>query len=88
LTVKDDWDRVEGVEPIPDHVGKTGKQVSLVLLKKRRDFWEEDQGAKAAILKEQERAMLRSKASDPQDDRPEAVSYVPDGNRINTGFAP
>lgn len=88
LTVKDDWDVVEGVAPIADHVGKTGQQVNLVLLKKRKEFWEEDQRAKAAILKEQERAMMSAKANDPNDDRPEAVSYVPEGNRINTGFAP
>lgn len=88
LTVRDDWDRVEGVEPIPDHIDKTGRQANLVLLKKRREFWEEDQREKARIRKEQEQAMMRAAKSDPQDDRPEAVSYVPEGNRINTGFTP
>lgn len=88
LTVKDDWDRVEGVAPIPDHADKHGTQVNLVLVKKRNEFWEEDQRAKSAALREQEQALLRAAKSDPQDDRPEAVSYVPEGNRINSGLAP
>lgn len=88
LTVKDDWDRVEGVASIPDHADKTGQQVNLVLVKKRQEFWDEDQRAKHTARKEQEAAMLRATKSDPQDDRPEAVSYVPEGNKINSGFAP
>lgn len=90
LTVKDDWDVVEGVDPIPDHTSKAGKQVSLVLLKKRKDYWEEDQATKAAALKEQERALLRARKTDTADDRSDDVSYVPEGNRISnsTGFTP
>lgn len=88
LTVRDDWDRVEGVAPIPDHADKTGAQVNLVLVKKPLEFWEEDQRAKNASRAEQEQALLRAKTTDPNDSRPEDVSYVPEGNRINTGFAP
>lgn len=88
LTVKDDWDRVEGVKPIPDHIDKGGNQINLVLVKKHTEFWEEDQRAKTASIREQEQALIRATKSDPQDDRPADVSYVPDGNRINTGFRP
>jgi hypothetical protein len=88
LTVRDDWDKVEGVAPIPDHADKSGAQVNLVLVKKRQEFWDEDQRSKHAALKDQEKAMLSATKSDPQDDRPEAVSYVPEGNRINSGFEP
>jgi len=88
LTVRDDWDRVAGVEPIPDHTDKSGQQVNLVLLKKPREFWEEDQRAKIASLREQEKSLMSAKKSDPQDDRSQDVSYVPAGNSIKQGYAP
>lgn len=88
LTVRDDWDRVEGVEPIPDHIDKTGRQANLVLLKKRKEFWEEDQRAKVTALREQERALMSASKSDPQDNRPDDVSYAAEGNRIKQGFTP
>ncbi|RAK52126.1 hypothetical protein [Phenylobacterium deserti] len=88
LTVRDDWDRVDGVEPIPDHADKAGNQLNLVLVKKRKEFWEEDQRAKGQALREQEQAMVRKASNDPQDDRPADVSYVPDGNSITSGFTP
>jgi hypothetical protein len=84
LTVKDDWDVVPGVDPIPDGIDKHGRQTNLVLVKKRKEFWEEDQGEKAGHRKEQMSQLARAAKSDPQDDRSPDVSYVPEGNSITT----
>lgn len=86
MTKLDDWDRVEGVEPIPDTVGKSG-QINLVLVKKRKDYWEEDQRRKQAAIKDHEKAILSATKNDPQGN-PEAVSYVPEGNTITHGYSP
>lgn len=88
MTVRDDWDKVDGVAPIPVGTDKEGKPIYAHLCKKPREFWDEDQRSRMTALKEQERGLLRAAKSDPQDNRSEDVSYVVPGNTITTGFTP
>lgn len=88
MTVQDDWDRVDGVEPVPVGTDKEGRPILARLCKKRREYWEEDQGQKMAGLREQEEGLMRGAKSDPNDDRSDDVSYVPAGNSITTGYTP
>lgn len=58
--VADDWDRVEGVEPVAASRSEEGK---LVLYTKYRDWWEEDQRKKAKALDDREAAIKRNEVT-------------------------
>lgn len=88
LTVRDDWDKVEGVAPIPVGTDKEGKPLYAHLCKKPQEFWNEDQKARMDALREQERAIARGEKVDPQDTRSEDVSYAVPGNTITPGYTP
>jgi hypothetical protein len=85
LTQMDDYDRVEGVEPVPVVVNrKTGEVANQILLSKPTRFIEEDRAKQDAPRREIERALLRGK--NPED--PIAASdsfYAVEGNKISHG---
>ena len=60
LTKLDDYDPVEGVEPVPGVTRKDGTPTKAHLLAKRRDFIEEDQAKAEARRKATEEALFRT----------------------------
>lgn len=85
LTVQDDYDRVEGVEPVPVIVNrKTGEVANQILLSKPSAFLDEDRAKADAPRREMEAALLRGK--NPRD--PIAADdnfYAVEGNKISHG---
>lgn len=71
FTVQDDYDKVEGVEPVPVGTDEAGKPIMAHLLAKRADFIAEDQAKAEAKRREQEKALFN---------RPEAVDAAAAGN--------
>lgn len=60
MTVQDDYDRVEGVEPVPVGTDEAGKPILAHLLAKRRDFIEEDRAKADERRRETEASLFRS----------------------------
>jgi hypothetical protein len=84
LTVGDDWDKVEGVEPRTVVVDrKTGETAKAFLLSKRNDFIAEDRAKKDAKRREQEKAML--KGIQPGATDPAPNTYADKANKIERG---
>lgn len=85
LTVQDDYDKVDGVDPVPTIINrKTGEVANQILLSKPTSFIEEDRVKREAPRQEMERALLRGK--NPED--PIAASdsfYAVEGNKISHG---
>ncbi len=77
---RDDWDIVQGVDPVAASRHEEG---NLVLVEKYQDWFDEDRAKMSRLLDEKERAIERGMTIDPEDKRQQAVSYVPDGNRIS-----
>lgn len=87
MTEQDDWNVVDGVEPIPVGTGVDNKPILARLCRKKREWFEADQREKVEATRQTERSLVSSAKSDPQDDRPDNVSYVVPGNTIS-GFTP
>jgi len=85
MTVDDDWDLVEGAPTVPVATSPDGKPVYARLAAKHKDWYDEDQQAKARVLDEREKAVARGAKADPTDNRQDDVTYVPKGNRISRG---
>jgi hypothetical protein len=90
LTVQDDYDRVEGVEPVPVGTDLTGKPILAHLLAKRADFIQEDREKRAKGRDETEASLLRGEVpggGDPNNPRPAgpSPSYVAKGTNISRG---
>jgi hypothetical protein len=91
LTVQDDYNPVEGVEPVP--VGTdphTGKPILAHLLAKRADFIQEDRQERAKVRDNTEQSLLRGEVTggaDPDNPRPAGPSptYVAKGTNISRG---
>lgn len=91
LTVQDDYDPVEGVEPVP--VGTdphTGKPILAHLLAKRADFIQEDRAKREKTRDNTEQSLLRGEVpggADPDNPRPAGPSptYVARGTNISRG---
>lgn len=60
FTVQDDYDPVEGVEPVPVGTDEAGKPIMAHLLAKPREFIEEDQDRAEARRRETEEALFRT----------------------------
>lgn len=88
LTQRDDWDKVDGVQPVQVGTDEHGKPIFSHLCRKPREYIEEDRRIAMEALKEREAGLLRGQERDPKDDRPEDVSYVPPGNTITTAYTP
>jgi hypothetical protein len=61
LTIRDDYDVVDGVDPVKVDVDKEGKPVFARLLAKRADFIAEDQSKADERRREVEAGMVRGK---------------------------
>lgn len=96
LTNQDDWDVVEGVEPRPVGTDVNGKPVNAVLLRKPKEYAEEDRRAKVESINARERSVLRSRNPEAAWKNPDAASeeisgdgtYVPQGNSIKRAYTP
>ena len=77
---RDDWDRVQDVEPVAASRTEEG---SLVLVEKYQDWFDADRAKKSNLLDTMEDALKRGQTIDPDDKRQSEVSYVPAGNRIS-----
>lgn len=87
LTVNDDWDKVDGVDPIPVGQDQSGQPIYARLCAKPLEFWEEDQKAKADAIRAQQKELIREGKA-PQI-RADETSYVAAGNTIKTeGYTP
>jgi len=85
LTVQDDYSTVEGVEPVPVGTSEDGKPIYARLCMKPQAYFDADQNEKVELTRETERGLMAAARSDPKDNRPDDVSYVPTGNRISRG---
>lgn len=74
LTVLDDYNKVDGVEPVPVGTDKAGNPILAHLLAKRRDFIEEDRGQADDRRKEVEASLFR---------KPEDVDAAGQGSNPN-----
>jgi hypothetical protein len=84
LTQLDDYDRVDGVEPVVVGTTKEGKPIKAYLHSKPIDFIREDQEKLDAKRRETEAALLRGK--NPQDPITGDDSFYADGaNSISHG---
>jgi hypothetical protein len=90
LTQQDDYNPVEGVDPVP--VGKdpqTGLPMTAHLLAKRADFIAEDRQERAKVRDNTEQSLLRGEVpgGDPDNPRPAGPSptYVAKGTNISRG---
>lgn len=90
LTVQDDYDPVEGVEPVP--VGTdphTGQPIMARLLAKRADFIKEDREKRAKTRDETETSLLRGEVPATGGDNPRPAgpspTYVAKGTSISRG---
>ena len=91
FTVQDDYDRVEGVDPVPVGTGKDGKPTMAHLLAKPREFIEEDRRKADAKRREVEDALVRSPDAPDQagasanPNPASAQRYIAKGSNISRG---
>lgn len=89
FTVQDDYDKVEGVNPVPIGTGVDGKPILAHLLSKPTAFIREDREKADAKRRETENSLLRGQVPDTPggNDRPAPTgsqSYVDKASTINT----
>jgi hypothetical protein len=92
MTVLDDWDRVEGVDPVEVVTDvKKGKTAKSYLLSKRNDFIEEDRRRKEILRHSTEKQLLEAHIPGENANPMNAKSSTPDGlyadkaNKIDRG---
>jgi hypothetical protein len=61
MTVQDDYDKVDGVDPVPVGTDKSGAPIMAHLLSKPNDFIAEDRAKAEQQRKETERGMLKGR---------------------------
>lgn len=90
-TTRDDWDKCEGIDPVPVGTDAQGKPILAYLCCKLLKYYEEDQRAALAVRRQQEQSLMRAM---PKGDAAASVeqetSYVPEGNSIQHegGYTP
>lgn len=84
LTLRDDYDPVEGVEPVKVDVDDEGRPVFAHLLSKRNDFIAEDRAKLDKRRKDAEAGMLRGKSptGQPLEGRMGATTFVDPASKI------
>jgi hypothetical protein len=78
----DDWDRVDGIEPVS---ASRAEESKLVLHAKYKDWYDSDQTDKARLLDEREKAVAKGAKAHSEDSLPDDVRYAAKGNRISRG---
>lgn len=77
-TKRDDWDIVRTEPTLVDKTPRSGAPMKAYLVRKRKDFQQEDQAKRMARLQEQEDSIRRGVVNDPKGlSGPSA--YVPEG---------
>lgn len=79
FAVQDDYDPVEGVEPVPVGTDEAGRPILAHLLAKRRDFIEEDREKADKRRRDMEANLFRT---------PEAVDAAGQGSNPNPASGP
>lgn len=89
LTIRDDYDRVEDVEPVRVGVADSGEPLFAYLLAKRNDFIEDDRAKVEQQRRETEAGMVRGKVptgpgaeAQPLQGQLGAETYVVEGTKI------
>jgi hypothetical protein len=89
LTTKDDYDKVDDVEPVRVGTAEGGEPIYAHLLSKPTEFIQEDQQKADVRRKSFEKAMVQGKVPTKAGQDPAPVAgqlgaetYVPDGNEI------
>lgn len=83
LTRNDFYVAVDEVEPVPVGRSPEGKPIYARLFKKPLHIMRAQRAAKESRIGEQEKGLMSSPKSSPEDTRSDAHSYVPSGNRID-----
>lgn len=78
FTVQDDYEKVEGVEPVPVDTDKAGNPVLAHLLAKRRDFIDEDRTNAEERRRATESSLFR---------KPDAIDAAGQGSNPNPASA-
>lgn len=82
LSVKDDYDKVDGVDPVPAGTDKFGKPILAHLYAKRTDYIAEDASKRDLARKEKEAGMMRGEV--PGTQSPDNM-YAARGNSLGRG---
>jgi hypothetical protein len=84
LTQRDDYDKVEGVEPVKVDVDDEGKPVFAHLLSKRNDFIAEDRAKVDQRRRQAEAGMLKGKSptGQPLEGQMGATTFVDPASKI------
>jgi len=84
LTTRDDYDKVEGVDPVKVDVDAEGQPVFAHLLAKRNDFIAEDRSKQERRRKNAEAGMIRGRAptGQPLEGQLGATPYADSANKI------
>jgi hypothetical protein len=87
LTRLDDYDKVEGVDPVPVGTTKEGKPILAHLLSKPTAYIKQDRAKREERRQETERALLRGKTpGDPHShDGKYSSGYVDEASKITHG---
>ncbi len=81
-TVMDDWDKVDGVDPLIVGTNRDGTPLKAYLCMKPTEFIREDEQRKMAELESLEKGLARGNTDERDlNDR----SYIPDGERNQFG---
>lgn len=83
LSVKDDYDKVDGVEPEPVGTDKFGNPIKAHLYAKRTEFIEEDAQKRDLARREKEAGMMRGEV--PTANPTPAPMYAARGNTLGRG---
>lgn len=83
---KEDWDPVEGVDPVPGAHDKFGNPINHVLHVKHLDWYEQDRARmedrRKETIKQMERGTVRGQGDDAGQTLRSEVSYADAGNRL------
>lgn len=85
LSVRDDYDKVDGVEPLPVGTTKEGKPIMAHLFAKRSDFIAEDRAKKDVNRRATENAMLKGAVPGDNPNPATVQTYADKANRIERG---
>jgi hypothetical protein len=88
MTEKDDYEKVNGIQPVPVGTSEDGKPIYAHLCRKPLKFFEQHQAEAMRAIGEREKGLVQAARTDPQDNRTPETSYVPAGNSISSGYAP
>lgn len=82
----EDWDPIEGVDPVPGAFDRHGNPVNHIAVVKRRDWVQEDRDKKEVLRKQIEDQTSRGNVSGQGDDKgaglAQSVSYTDGANRL------